>query len=67
MGSDVRQSLWRYLVAHDDKDNERAMLFMANQASLNRDSRRHLVAPLDAVAQIRKCHTHRFRHPFAIT
>jgi integrase/recombinase XerD len=67
MGNAVRRSLWRYLVTRDDKDNERAPLFTANQHSLNRDSLRHLVARLGTVAQIRKCHPHRFRHTFAIT
>ena len=67
MGNAVRRSLWRYLVTRDDKDDERAPLFTANQRSLNRDSLRHLVARLGDVAQIRKCHPHRFRHTFAIT
>jgi integrase/recombinase XerD len=67
MGTVVRRSLWRYLVNRDDKDNDHAPLFTANQHSLNRDSLRHLVARLGAVAQIRKCHPHRFRHTFAIT
>ncbi len=66
-GNAVRRSLWRYLVTRYDKDNERAPLFTANPRSLNRDSLRHLVARLGGVAQIRKCHPHRFRHTFAIT
>jgi site-specific recombinase XerD len=67
MGIAVRRSLWRYLAARDNKDDECAPLFRANQRSLNRDSLRDLVARLGGVAQIRKCHPHCLRHTFAIT
>ena len=67
LGNTARHSLWRYVVTRKDKADEGAPLFTAGYRSLNRDSLRHLVARLGEVAQIRKCHPHRFRHTFAIT
>lgn len=66
LGKAAHRSVWRYTVTREDKGDENAPLFAAGNHRLNRDSLRQLIDHLGQVANVKKCHPHRFRHTFAI-
>jgi integrase/recombinase XerD len=67
LGKAAHRSLWRYTVTREDKNDEDAPLFTAVNHRVNRDALRQLIAHLGEMANVKKCHPHRFRHTFAIT
>jgi integrase/recombinase XerD len=68
LGKAARKSVWRYLATREDREDEKAPLFVsAADRPFNRDSLRILIRRLGARAEIAHVHPHKFRHTFAIT
>ena len=68
LGKTARRALWRYLVDRADGKDADAPLFTDRyNHNLNKNSLRLAIARLGKNAGIKHCHSHRFRHTFAIT
>jgi integrase/recombinase XerD len=68
LGKAARRAVWRYLATRDDSEDGQAPLFVGKfNRRMNPDSLRQLIVSLGDKAKVKKSHTHRFRHTFAIT
>ncbi len=67
LGKSTRSALWRYLVDREDGEDPSAPLFTGRSGrQLNKTALRELLTDLGKKIGL-KCHSHRFRHTFAIT
>lgn len=68
IGRSARSTLWRYLAVREDADDPEAPLFTQKFGrAYNKTALGHLIRYLGDRAGITECHTHMFRHTFAIT
>ena len=68
LGKSARRFLWRYLAEREDEEDPDAPLFLGKfHRPFNHNALNQLIKSLGEKVGVKKCHTHRFRHTFAIT
>ena len=68
MLENAQRFLWRKLTEREDGTDLDEPLFIGKyNRPINRDGLRQLLGSLGEKVQVQKCHSHRFRHTFAIT